>query len=321
MSSKPWRSRWARSRADHVLRILVGHQTEIDLHGTFRRQHRLGSFSRIAAGEAVDVHARREVHRLIEIRVVDALQNPLPARRLNEAVEREGRAGREIAFRLRRRPDGIVEAVDQDASRPVAQRCGRGGKPPEGIVEDGTEARMQIGLRGPAAQLDGHHALEAAEDDGAPARIDLAIFPPADIDPLARKAPLQELLQRRTADLLLAVHQPDQPERQGAGMLLPEQAPACEAADELALVVGDTASVPSSIPLGELERRAVPKRDGILRLDVVVIVDHDGQRPGADLSDDDRGRSPRRRSPFEIRPRRADRARPARIRRDCPRAH
>src|SRR5687767_8588 len=105
---------------------------------------------------------------------------------------------------------------------------------------------MEIGLRGAAAQLDGHHALEAAENNGTPARIDLAVFPPADIDPLARKASLQELFQRRAADLLFAVHQPDQPERQGSGMLLPEQAPACEAADELTLVVGDTASVPSS---------------------------------------------------------------------------
>src|SRR3712207_965928 len=108
---------------------------------------------------------------------------------------------------------------------------------------------MQIRPRRSGAQLNRHHTLEAAENDRAPARVDLPVLPPADIDRLAIKTPLQESFERRTADLLLAIDQPDEPERQGTGMLLAEHAPACKSADEFPFVVGNATPVPATVPL------------------------------------------------------------------------
>ncbi len=93
---------------------------------------------------------------------------------------------------------------------------------------------------------------------------------------------VDERLDRRGADLLVALEEEAQVHRQPAGGLDPGFG-RLEMHEELALVVADAAGVDAALLVARLEGRADPLVIGVCRLDVVVAIHQHGRCVGAGM--------------------------------------
>src|SRR5262249_60940949 len=91
-----------------------------------------------------------------------------------------------------------------------------------------------------------------------------------------------DLVEVRTADLLLALDDPADADRRLAGGVA-QRADHRQAHRELALVVGRAAREQLAVAQRRLERRRVPPLDRVDRLDVVVVVEEDREAGPARL--------------------------------------
>src|SRR5207249_7979325 len=144
-----------------------------------------------------------------------------------------------------------------------------------------------VALRTAHAQLEVRDALQAEAYRRASRRVLVAGLPDTAIGAQARRVLLHEVREMLGADLLLALEQDADTQRELAhrrAIRLDRLKPR----HEVAFVVGDAAAEEHPVALDRLERRGLPLVLGIRGLDVVMVVDEERAGAGPGLADDRR---------------------------------
>ncbi len=261
----------------HLRRVLVRHQSEVELDETGRGQHGLAARLAVAAVKAVDVDDRHEVGARLMLGVV--AQKAADLIRFPERRAGVGQRGHRFQISSAGRAHLVVKAGNRDPARRVAQTGHRRRQPPQRIVDDRTEAAVQVRVGHPAAQLQTHDPLEAQKELRRAVRRDAAELPPATVGAQLGGVLRHEVAQAGAADLFLALDDPAHLERQRAAVSGLHRPDGRQPRNEFALVVAGPAPVEPPGALGQHERRRVPQIEGAFRLHVVVVVDQ--QRAGS----------------------------------------
>ena len=129
------------------------------------------------------------------------------------------------------------------------------------------------------AQLDVEQAPDAEEDHWAVGAVEPARLPEAPVGLQLVRMLVRDLLEGLRADLLLALDQEAQRDRDLAEVL--QHLESVDARHDVGLVVGDAASHEPAVLFHSLERVRLPLVDGVDRLHVVVLVQKELAAAGA----------------------------------------
>src|SRR5439155_19216583 len=113
-----------------LFRILVGHETEVDLPGRLGRYHRLRSGSVVPGLDAADVAGRLEYRRPLGVVIVAAEGEAFDANDLTGRTSIERHAVQHRAVGVARLAHVVVEAADLNAALFVHERCEGMREPP-----------------------------------------------------------------------------------------------------------------------------------------------------------------------------------------------
>src|SRR5438067_193738 len=144
---------------------------------------------------------------------------------------------------------------------------------------------MRVELRAADDEVDVADALEPEVHRRPAGSVLVPGLPDAAVRAQLLRVRARELVQVRRADLLLALEQHADPERQRTdGRLV--RLDGLEPRHEIALVVRGAAAEQQPVARGRLERRRRPLAEGVGRLDVEVVVDEQGALATPLLADD-----------------------------------
>ena len=152
-----------------LLRVLIGHEAEVDLSRRFRWYDRFRSRSVVAGLDAADVARRLEDRRALGIRIIATESEALDANDVSGRLGVERHALEHGAVGVGRLAHVVVEAVDLNPSLRVHQRRERVRQPPRrvGVM------RRPAGVRVPRHRA---NAKVAVEDPFAAKREDRTSF-------------------------------------------------------------------------------------------------------------------------------------------------
>lgn len=285
-----------------VLRVLVRHEAEIDLGHGLSRQHRLDAAAGVAAVQPGDVAGGAESLALAQGRSAQTVHELLHLVGLPQLlihvrlVGQNGQLGGGRGFRL------IVETGDAHAAVRRAQRSQRLGQPPCRAGQDRGHARVGVAPGALGLQLHIEHALAAQHEFGPVLDVEPASLPQAAVSAQQLGVALGDGRKVRAAHLFLALHDPADGDRQftigGA-----QGANGCQARGDLALVVRDAPCVQLAVALRRLKGRRVPQVERLGGLDVIVVVEQEGERAAAPLLAIDRRWRPLGAQPLRLKTR------------------
>ena len=270
-------------RGAHRVRILAGDHAERDLGRGLPGQHGLEALSAIAAGDAVDLAGRPRPGLFQRAVALLSGGNPQPDR-AEQRVVAAADPGPGLAHLCRRILHPVIEARQRDATVRIAQR------------RQDVDQQMQRVARRVAIQAGMQVAVGAGDDDlladqaaqhGGDRRYavfeHVGVADQGDVGAQLVAVGVEERAQARSAALLLAFEQHRDPHRiPPVGR--PDRPQRLQEGHDLALVVRSAAGGDAAFGAGvgggsvdqhRLERSAVPQRQRIDRLHVVMAVEQD----------------------------------------------
>src|SRR5262249_45058179 len=243
----------------------------------------------VTAVDTGQVARRRELEALPEWHALEPVEKALdPERLLDVRLDRVPLRLDRLALGLGRLPDGLVEARHEDTAVLVANRPERVEKPPTGARHDAGHTGVTVRVEDARVEAEVENALAAERDQRSAVAAEAGPFPEARVrleqgGVLARKG-----VEVRAADLLLALDDPADPDRQ-LPLGLQQRPDGGQPCRDLPLVVRRAPGVEPSVSNRRLEWRRFPQLERVDGLDVVVVVEQDGvHAPAAALAVDGR---------------------------------
>ena len=197
-----------------VVRVLVGHQPEVHLGHGPGWDHRLGALALVAGSDARDVGRGREVG-AVDVR--DAAQQLFEAEFLHHVGGAFGHGAQEVLFGRGGVPDRVIEAGDQDSLVRSLEARQRPGQAPGGVRQEVGLAGVSIARDRLDRQLDVEKSARAETDDRSLVDLDPALLPDRGVGGQLPFVLLDPVGEMRAADLLLALGEPGDVARVGAG--------------------------------------------------------------------------------------------------------
>ena len=258
---------------EHVCRTLVGHEPEVHPGTRVRRQNGFHTRPAVARVDAADVAGGGERQPFPERHPRQVVDEPLDAEELAQLVlDARALLGDRLSRTLARLADGILKSLHAHTSVRCADARQGGMQTPGRAGENCGSARVRIDGESLDVELDREVALEPEGDLGPAVEGEAAAFPEASVGLQQLGVTLDDCVEVRARDLLLALDDPADRHRQRAAGLAKGTDRRKPDAD-LGLVVGSTARIEPAVTQRRFERRRLPELDRVDWLDIVVVVE------------------------------------------------
>src|SRR5207245_1458127 len=250
--------------------ILVGHEAEVDLSARLAGDDRLGAWPVVAGFDAADVAGRLEYGCAFRLDVASTEREVLDPDHVLRRLGVERHPLEHLALRCRRRPDVVVEALDQHSPRRVHERRERVSEPHRRVRIVRRSARVSVTRHGADAEVAIEDALAAERQERTALAIDCSALLERAI--AAREVGLEreQLPEIRTAGFLFALDEEPNTDRQLA-VDRAVRLDRLDAKEKMSLVVIDATRIHRAIAHRGVVRRRLPELERYGRLHVVVL--------------------------------------------------